>query len=433
MGYGSRFGIIALVVVGLAVYIVINRVYGGDRQAIMEGFHDLSEKLGIWAMPLYVIVHTFTLALCLPYAIFFEAGAALLFGFVRGVVCVFSAKILGASLSFCLGRRLVRLEDISSQGHINAQLSAAWVNWDYSKKCGVAILIGAILSPHGKGGALGWGLSVILRNGEMVQYFPFNIIGLHVGETEFDNTQGTHNHWFSLCQKCFRHLSYFEVMTVNLWEHYSTPHMMLGCNGLNALRHFDIILTCHSNSSCYCFTMYARALFKSSSSAMAWVQRNKYFHILSKGLARDGWRFVLLARFSPVPSYVINYALAATDVRFFVDFLVPTIVGCLPMILQNTSIGSLTSAAVVSDAMSWKDQLSSYLFPLLGIVSSLLITLRVKKYSSEIILDASSEAHNSINDQVQNADLTYSARTFSGEGNGEKSGLRKRVSTCSCS
>jgi len=274
----GRFGIAALIVVGVALFIVINSVYGGDKQAIMEGFQNLFAKMGIWAMPIYVTIHTITLALCLPYAVFFEAGAALLFGFFRGVLCVFSAKILGASLSFWLGR----------------------------------------------------------------------------------------------------------------------------------------------------------ALFRSSSSAMGWVQRNKYFHILSKGVARDGWRFVLLARFSPVPSYMINYALAATDVRFFVDFLIPTIVGCIPMILQNTSIGSLTSAAVTSDTRSGKSQLSSYLFPLLGITSSVLISLRIKKYSSEIkILDDVSPVNNSMNNQVQDVDAISSAQMISEGCNDEKSGLRKR--SCSCS
>lgn len=63
------------------------------------------------------------------------------------------------------------------------------------------------------------------------------------------------------------------------------------------------------------------------------VKKNKYFSILCKGVARDGWKFVLLARFSPVPSYIINYGLAATDVDFFVDFLFPTLAGGLPMII----------------------------------------------------------------------------------------------------
>jgi membrane protein DedA with SNARE-associated domain len=55
-------------------------------------------------MPVYVGIHTITLAFCLPYAVFFEAGASLLFGFLPAVLCVFSAKLLGASLSFWIGR-----------------------------------------------------------------------------------------------------------------------------------------------------------------------------------------------------------------------------------------------------------------------------------------------------------------------------------------
>lgn len=132
-----------------------------------------------------------------------------------------------------------------------------------------------------------------------------------------------------------------------------------------------------------------RLVFRSSGSAAQWVQKNKYFHILSRGVERDGWRFVLLARFSPVPSYVINYALAATSVGFVVDFLLPTVIGCLPMILQNTSIGSLASAAVGSASGSQKSQVWSYVFPLLGISSSILISLRIKKYSSDITADVS--------------------------------------------
>ncbi|KAG8365764.1 hypothetical protein BUALT_Bualt17G0005800 [Buddleja alternifolia] len=128
----------------------------------------------------------------------------------------------------------------------------------------------------------------------------------------------------------------------------------------------------------------ALLVFRSSGSAVEWVQKNKYFHILSRGVERDGWKFVLLARFSPVPSYVINYALAATKVGFLVDFLLPTVIGCVPMILQNTSIGSLASAAVASASGSKRSQLWSYLFPLLGISSSILISLRIKKYSNDI-------------------------------------------------
>lgn len=138
--------------------------------------------------------------------------------------------------------------------------------------------------------------------------------------------------------------------------------------------------------NCFDACVTFRLIFRSSSSAMERVQKNKYFAVLSRGVERDGWRFVLLARFSPMPSYIINYALAATKVRFVVDFLLPTIIGCMPMILQNTSIGSLAGAAVSSASGSQKSKLWSYLFPVLGIMSSILISLRIKKYSTEILV-----------------------------------------------
>lgn len=127
-----------------------------------------------------------------------------------------------------------------------------------------------------------------------------------------------------------------------------------------------------------------RLVFRSSSSAMEWAKRNRYFHMISTGVERDGWKFVLLARFSPMPSYVINYTLAATEVRFLLDFILPTAIGCLPMILQNTSIGSLAGAAVATASGSEKSQIWSYFFPVVGILSSVLISLRIKKYSTQV-------------------------------------------------
>lgn len=90
-----------------------------------------------------------------------------------------------------------------------------------------------------------------------------------------------------------------------------------------------------------------------------------------------------------MPSYVINYALAATEVGFLVDFLLPTVIGCLPMILQNTSIGSLAGAAVASASGAKKSQIWSYVFPLIGVLSSILISLRIKKYSADILVTES--------------------------------------------
>lgn len=152
----------------------------------------------------------------------------------------------------------------------------------------------------------------------------------------------------------------------------------------------NVICSFHICLLPFSHTFYVlRFVFKSSSTATAWAQRNKYFHILSRGVERDGWKFVLLARFSPIPSYVINYALAATEVRFVVDFLFPTVIGCLPMILQNASVGSLAGMAVASVAGKQKTQVWAYVFPVLGVLSSVLISVRIKKYSAGITQESS--------------------------------------------
>lgn len=77
---------------------------GWDNDTALRWLQNISDRLGFWAMPAYIGVHTLTLALCLPYAVFLEAGASLLFGFIPAVLCVFAAKVLGASLSFWIGR-----------------------------------------------------------------------------------------------------------------------------------------------------------------------------------------------------------------------------------------------------------------------------------------------------------------------------------------
>lgn len=104
MGTVGRWGAVAAVVAVIAVVRAVNKQMGLDNEAAVRWIRNISDGLGYWAIPVYVAIHTLTLALCLPHAVFFEAGAPLLFGFVPAVLCVFSAKVLGASLSFWIGR-----------------------------------------------------------------------------------------------------------------------------------------------------------------------------------------------------------------------------------------------------------------------------------------------------------------------------------------
>ena len=81
------------------------RQFGWDAVA---AFHEARGVLGPWAAPAYVAAHALTLALCLPYAIFFEGGAALIFGFLPGVAWVFSAMALPLACSPHAARAALR-------------------------------------------------------------------------------------------------------------------------------------------------------------------------------------------------------------------------------------------------------------------------------------------------------------------------------------
>ncbi|URE13755.1 SNARE associated Golgi protein [Musa troglodytarum] len=100
---------------------------GWNRSAVRVwlrgGSERPAERLGMWAIPAYVVAHTVALALCLPYAVFFEVSASLLFGFLPAVLSVFSAKVLGASLAFWIGRQCFGAQNQQQSGHTAADTS----------------------------------------------------------------------------------------------------------------------------------------------------------------------------------------------------------------------------------------------------------------------------------------------------------------------
>jgi uncharacterized membrane protein YdjX (TVP38/TMEM64 family) len=119
-------------VIGLvAIARELSKQFGWDKDAALELLGEWSDRLGVWAMPVYVGIHTISLALCLPCAVFFEAGASLLFGFLPAVLCVFFAKVLGASLSFWIGRYFKMSSFVFPFYSIGSQIAFSYVsiNW----------------------------------------------------------------------------------------------------------------------------------------------------------------------------------------------------------------------------------------------------------------------------------------------------------------
>ena len=122
---------VAAVIGLIAIARELSKQFGWDKDAALELLGEWSDRLGVWAMPVYVGIHTISLALCLPCAVFFEAGASLLFGFLPAVLCVFFAKVLGASLSFWIGRYFKMSSFVFSFYSIGSQIAFSYVsiNW----------------------------------------------------------------------------------------------------------------------------------------------------------------------------------------------------------------------------------------------------------------------------------------------------------------
>jgi uncharacterized membrane protein YdjX (TVP38/TMEM64 family) len=69
-----------------------------------------------------------------------------------------------------------------------------------------------------------------------------------------------------------------------------------------------------------------------------------------KAVGGGGWRIVLLLRLSPVmPFSVLNYALGATELRFW-PFLSATFVGIIPAVALYVYLGALGQAAISAQA-----------------------------------------------------------------------------------
>eukprot|EP01126_Amoeba_proteus_P063596 TRINITY_DN877_c0_g1_i23.p1 TRINITY_DN877_c0_g1~~TRINITY_DN877_c0_g1_i23.p1 ORF type:complete len:188 (-),score=29.95 TRINITY_DN877_c0_g1_i23:319-882(-) len=53
-----------------------------------------------------------------------------------------------------------------------------------------------------------------------------------------------------------------------------------------------------------------------------------------------GWKFAVMLRLSPMPSWVCTYGLSITRINFL-EFLFATLIGSLPMVFQNVWVGSM--------------------------------------------------------------------------------------------
>lgn len=135
---------------------------------------------------------------------------------------------------------------------------------------------------------------------------------------------------------------------------------------------------------------YSNNKMKKSASAMM-------LSSVARGVEKDGWKFVFLARLSPLPSYSLNYGLAATNIHFGA-FLLATIMGQSLFVWQNVSMGHAVVQASTSDAWTIAKRWS------IPIISSVLIARKIAKYAKEYSEEATHVVDDAIDDNSTKGD-----------------------------
>lgn len=131
------------------------------------------------------------------------------------------------------------------------------------------------------------------------------------------------------------------------------------------------------------------------------VDSSPRWRALFRNVGDDGFRFALLLRLSPLPSYVNTYGLAVTTISYR-HFVAATICGSLPFIINNVFMGTMArslESILFGDILNSQSANNDHeqtdfqrwlrlAFVLLGMISMLVITWRLMRLISLSAEDA---------------------------------------------
>eukprot|EP01117_Protostelium_nocturnum_P020179 TRINITY_DN8966_c0_g1_i1.p1 TRINITY_DN8966_c0_g1~~TRINITY_DN8966_c0_g1_i1.p1 ORF type:complete len:245 (+),score=54.88 TRINITY_DN8966_c0_g1_i1:143-877(+) len=113
------------------------------------------------------------------------------------------------------------------------------------------------------------------------------------------------------------------------------------------------------------------------------LKDNQKFQNLYRNVGKDSLRVAFLLRISPVPSWVNNYGLSLTSISF-PPFICATILGSLPMIIQQVYMGTLISnvAHLDSNEPSTSNSWFKNISLALGLLATFFISKLLVKYAT---------------------------------------------------
>eukprot|EP01116_Phalansterium_solitarium_P011215 TRINITY_DN26833_c0_g1_i1.p1 TRINITY_DN26833_c0_g1~~TRINITY_DN26833_c0_g1_i1.p1 ORF type:complete len:290 (-),score=53.98 TRINITY_DN26833_c0_g1_i1:270-1139(-) len=141
-----------------------------------------------------------------------------------------------------------------------------------------------------------------------------------------------------------------------------------------------IVLAAKTFGACIAFLL-GRTLLRNW--VRAKVAGNERFSNVYKNIGKDGWKFAFLLRLSPLPSWLNNYGLALTEIKFSA-FIAATMIGTLPMITQHVYVGTLVQHAthLGGDLSALTGSWLQTAFMLVGFGATIVISRMLVKYAS---------------------------------------------------
>ena len=119
--------------------------------------------------------------------------------------------------------------------------------------------------------------------------------------------------------------------------------------------------------------------------ARDWVEgrlgKNKRFKAIEKRVSSEGWKIVILIRFSPIfPFNLINYGFGLTSISLR-DYVFASFVGMLPGTLMYVYIGSIANDWIMIGANDLWNTKGPFFFHLVGLIITVLTTIYITRIS----------------------------------------------------
>lgn len=123
------------------------------------------------------------------------------------------------------------------------------------------------------------------------------------------------------------------------------------------------------------------------------LQENPRARLLNQGLQKEGWKIVLISRFSPIfPFKLSNYFFGLTRIPFR-HFFFANLVGVIPLSLLNVYIGSL--AAEFVELTQRKAEPWEWIVYLAGLFSAVGVLYLIFRMVNRVMRNASIDENNS--------------------------------------